>query len=298
MACPALRELVVRGRDEVAGVVTQPERPSGRRLELTACPVQELAQSLELPVLKPETIADPAVLQQLAGFQPDVAIVADYGQFLPAVLLSVPSKGTLNIHPSLLPKYRGAAPVQWAVARGEVATGVTILYVTEKMDAGGILAQEQVPIREDDTAASLTPLLAQLGASLLLRVLDEIREGRATARPQDESQVTMAPRLKKEDGRLDWTLSAVALRNRIRGFTPWPGCFTEWGGKRLRLHRVRVEAVASEPGVVLEVGESGPLVACGEGSLRWVEVQPEGGRAMDGAAFARGHHLKPGDRMG
>lgn len=301
VACPSLRELAARPDDTVAAVVTQPDRPSGRRRELTACPAKQLAETLRLPVRTPERVGDPSEIDALKALAPDLIVVADYGQFLRPALLALPAKGAINIHPSLLPKYRGAAPVQWAVANGETETGVTILHVTEKMDAGDIILQEKVPIRDEYTAATLTPLLAELGATLLIRTIELIRRGEAPRRPQDEALATFAPKLAKEDGRMDWSQPAESLRNRLRGFTPWPGCFTECpkgSGRLLRMLSVRVESAAGEPGLVLDAGPEGPLIACGQRSLRWLEVQPEGRKPMPGADFVRGYRLQPGDRVG
>jgi methionyl-tRNA formyltransferase len=301
LACPALRELAARKDDPIVSVVTQPDRPSGRHRTLTACPVKQLALRLGLSVRSPEKVGDPAEVEALKALAPDFIVVADYGQFLKPALLALPPKGTVNIHPSLLPKYRGAAPVQWAVANGETETGVTILYVTEKMDAGDIILQEKVPIREEHTAAALTPLLAELGATLLIRAVELIRREAAPRRPQDEALATLAPKLNKEDGRLDWSRPADILRQRIRGFTPWPGCFTEspkGSGHLLRLLMVRVEPPAGEPGRVLECGPDGPLIACGQMSLRLLEVQPEGRKPMSGADYVRGYRLQAGDRIG
>ncbi|HOW98192.1 MAG TPA: methionyl-tRNA formyltransferase [Kiritimatiellia bacterium] len=300
VACPALRELAARREDAVVAVVTQPDRPSGRRRELTACPAKSLALSLGLPVREPEKVGDPSEVDALKALAPDLIVVADYGQFLRPALLALPAKGAINIHPSLLPKYRGAAPIQWAVANGETEAGVTILHVTEKMDAGDILLQEKVPIRDEHTAATLTPLLAELGATLLIRAIESIRRGEATRRPQDEALATFAPKLTKEDGRVQWTLPAEAIRNRTRGFTPWPGSFAirpDGAGGLLRLLAVRVEPGAGEPGLVLECGPDGPLVACGENALRLLEVLPEGRKAMSGAEYARGYRLAPGLRF-
>ncbi|MBU1693235.1 MAG: methionyl-tRNA formyltransferase [Verrucomicrobia bacterium] len=301
LACPALRELATRPGDPVVAVVTQPDRPSGRHRMLTACPVKQLALRVGLPVRSPERVGDPAEIEALKALAPDLIVVADYGQFLKPALLALPPKGAINIHPSLLPRYRGAAPVQWAVANGETETGITILYVTDKMDAGDIILQEKVPIRDEHTAAMLTSLLAELGATLLVRAVELIRSGHVPRLPQDESLATLAPKLTKEDGRLDWSRPAEILRHRIRGFTPWPGCFTEspkGSGHLLRLLMARVEPVTGEPGLVLECGPDGPLIACGQKSLRLLEVQPEGRKPMSGADYVRGYRLQGGDRIG
>lgn len=301
LACPALKTLADRKADEIVAVVTQPDRPSGRRRQLSPCPARQVAEEHGLRVLTPERVSGPAMVEELRGLAPDLIVVADFGQFLKADVLAIPPKGTINIHPSLLPRYRGAAPIQWAVARGETETGVTIMYVDERMDAGGIILQEKAPIREEDTAETLEGLLAELGASLLVRAVEQIRDGTVERTVQDEALVTLAPKLKKEDGRIDWSLPAVELRNRVRGFQPWPGAFCEaprGSGRILKVLRARVEQGSGEPGIVLEAGERGPLVACGAGALRLLEVQPEGGKSMAGDAYLRGHPLEKGAQLG
>ncbi len=302
LACPALRNLMELRRDELVAVVTQPDRPGGRRLHLKACPVRSFMQEKsDIPVLVTENTSSPDMVTKMKALEPDVIVVADFGQFLKRPVLQIAARCIINIHPSLLPRYRGAAPIQWAIANGDTETGVTILYVTERMDAGDILMQERAPIREDDTTATLEPLLAELGASLLVRALDDIRESRVRATPQDESKVVLAPKLRKEDGRMDWPMTASAIRNRIRAFQPWPGSFCEvpeGSGHMLKVLNARVEKKTGEPGVVLECGNDGPLVACGDQSLRLLEVQPEGKKPMPGSAFLCGHRLTPGVRLG
>jgi len=301
LACPALASLLEAPDHQVPLVVTQPDRPSGRRLHLAACPVRKLAVGRGIPVLSPEKVGAPDVVARLKALSPDLIVVADFGQFLTASVLAIPGRGTVNIHPSLLPRYRGAAPVQWAIANGDTATGVTILYVTEKMDAGDIILQEKVPIREDATCESLTPLLAHLGAALLLRALRAIEAGAAPRIPQDEAAVILAPKLKKEDGRVDWEMPAEAIRNRVRGFQPWPGCFCEvpeGSGHHVKILKARVESAAGHVGHALEWSGDGPLIACGDQSLRLLELQPEGKKPMSASAYVNGHKLRVGDRLG
>ena len=303
LACPALKALLETPRHTVVAVVTQPDRPSGRRQHLKACPVRSFLGDRSIPVLVPEKVSTPEVVEQLRGLAPDAMVVADFGQFLKAPLLALPPKGTLNIHPSLLPKYRGAAPIPWAIVRGERQTGVTIMYVNEKMDAGDIILQETAEILENDTTLTLEPRLAEMGARLLVRALDLVGENRASRVPQDDSKVVLAPRLSKEDGRIDWPLPAEQIRNRVRGFVPWPCCYCEvpdGSGHRLKVLASRVEDRTGQPGVVLEAeGEGeGPLVACGDKALRLLEVQPEGKKAMSGAAYLCGHKIRRGERFG
>jgi methionyl-tRNA formyltransferase len=300
LACPLLEGLLAAGRDDVAGVVTQPDRAGGRGLQCQPCVVKTLALGRSLPVLTPENAGEEGFVAELAALNPDVIVVASYGQFLKKNLLAVPRLGTINVHPSRLPKYRGASPIQWALANGDAETGVSVLYVTPQMDAGDILAQEKFAIAPDDTYCTLEPRLAAKGAELLVRVLDEFRAGRMQGAPQDEAQVTFARKLSKEDGRVDWSLPAETIRNRLRGFSPWPGAYTILpGGTLLKLHEVLVDAGApgAEPGTVLDVSGAGPLIATGRGALRLVAVQPAGRKAMPGADFLRGCRLAAGARL-
>ena len=300
LACPLLEGILAAGRDDLVAVVTQPDRAGGRGMQCQSCEVKTLALSRHLPVFTPENASDDAFVAQLAALQPDVVVVACYGQFLKKNLLAVPRIGTINVHPSLLPKYRGASPIQWALANGETETGVSVLVVTPKMDAGDILAQEKFPISPDDDFGSLEPKLSAKGAELLVRVLDKFRAGQTQGIPQDEAQVTFARKLAKEDGLVDWSLPAEAIRNQLRGFAPWPGAYTLLpGGILLKIHGASVEAGASaRPGTVLDTAGAGPLVATGSGALRLTQVQPAGKKSMLGAAFLCGHKLAVGVRLG
>lgn len=283
------------GDATVAGVVTQPDRPQGRRLHVAASAVRVAAEAAALPVLTPENVNAPESLDGIRALGPDLIVVVAYGQILKPALLALPPQGCINVHASLLPRYRGAAPIQWAIARGETVTGVTTMYVNERMDAGDIILQVEVPVGPDDTAGVLHDRLAREGAELLVRTLAAIRRGDAPRLPQDERLATYAPKLSKEDGRIDWTMSASALHNRVRGFHPWPGCFCDRSGTRLKILATRAEDGEGRPGVVLGVSGSGPLVATGRGALRLLVVQPEGKRAMSGEEYQRGHPLKAGD---
>ena len=292
-ACPAVAALRA-SRHELLACVTQPDRPKGRHLKLTACPVKAWAVAQGVPVQTPERIADPEALAAVEELGADIIVVAAYGQYLPRRLLAMPKVACLNIHPSLLPKYRGAAPIQWAVASGDKVTGVTILHVSPKMDAGDIIMQERFDIAGEETAGTLEPKLAEFGATLLLRAIDQLESGQAARVPQDEHAVTWARKLEKEDGRLDWIQPATVLRHQIRGFSPWPGTFTTVDGKRVKVHAAQVESGAGRPGEILELEGDGPLVACGEGALRLLEVQPEGRPTMPGRAYAVGASLVRG----
>jgi methionyl-tRNA formyltransferase len=301
LACSALAALLDHPAASVVAVVTQPDRPSGRRLRLTPCPVKAFVAGRGLEVFSPESVSAPDVVERLSALSPDLMAVVDFGQFIKKNALALPLAGAINVHPSLLPKYRGAAPIQWAIANGDTETGVTALYVTEMMDAGDIILQEAVSIHNEDTAVTLEPKLAAVGARLLLQALELIREGRVIRKPQDASRVTFARKLTKEDGRIDWPQPAIAIHNRVRGFVPWPCCACEapdGSGRLLRVLKTRVESRNGAPGTVLELHGDGPLVACGEAALRVLEVQPEGKKPMPGAAYLCGHPFRVGEVLG
>lgn len=290
-AVPAVRALHASSHRLMA-CVTQPDRPQGRGRGLRACPVNATAAALGVPTLTPERIADAA--DQIAALAPDLTVVAAYGQYIPRSIISCPRLGTINIHPSLLPRYRGAAPIQWAVANGDTETGVTILDVIPRMDAGPILLQERHPIYDEDTTLTLEPRLAELGATLVLQAIEQLESGVAVRRPQDEAAVTWARKLVKTDGALDWSQPARALHNRVRGFQPWPGTYGIVWGRRLNILATRMETAHGAPGTILDLGRDGPLIACGADALRLLIVQPEGRRAMPGADYARGARLSIG----
>jgi methionyl-tRNA formyltransferase len=301
LGCPVVERLLASPQDAVVAVVTQPDRPQGRKLQPAPCPVKAFVAGRGVPALTPEKCGAPEFVAQLAALQPDLIVVAAYGQFLPRALLDLPPHGVINVHPSLLPKYRGAAPIQWAVARGETETGVSIIYLIDKMDAGDIVAQEHVALAPDATAADLAPRLAALGAELLARAVGEIRAGTVRRVPQDPALATRAPLLRKTDGRLDWSQPAAELHNRIRGFFPWPGCYFAWprgSDKRVKVLKAAFASGAGEAGTILSSAAHGLLVACGRGALQLIEVQPEGKKPMSAAAFLNGAHLKPGDKLG
>ena len=300
IARPTLERLLDSDAHEVVAVVTQPDRPRGRKLLVAACPVKAFAQAQGVPVWTPEKVGEDAVVDAIVALAPDLIVVAAYGQYIKPAILDIPPFEAVNLHPSLLPKYRGAAPIRMAIANGEKTTGVTTLYVASEMDAGDTILQESTAIGPDDTAESLAPRLAEIGARLMVKTVDLMQEGRAPRIPQDHAAATYVHKLTKEDGRIDWSLPAETIRNRVRGFTPWPGCFcpTAPGSKKsLKIRSVRVEAGTGPPGSVLAVGGDGPLLATGEHALRLLEVQPEGKRPMTGAAFLQGHPLQPGDRF-
>jgi len=293
-ACPALELILKSGRDEIAGVVSQPERPSGRHRKNRKCPVDEFASAKSLSVLTPENINTPESFEALRTLKPDLIAVVAYGQILKADILTLAPKGCINLHGSLLPKYRGAAPIQWAIAKGEEKTGITTMFINEKMDAGDIILQDDEQIAPDDTSDSLGKRLAGEGARLLLETIEMIRRGAAPRRKQNETAATYAPRLKKTDGLIDWTRPAGELACRVRGFQPWPCCyFTSSNKATVKVLRARIEPDASAlPGTVLEASGEGPLIQAGSGSLRLLEIQPEGKRPMSGNAFLCGNRIK------
>ncbi len=293
LACPCLDRVLADARDEVVGVVTQPDRPKGRALRLSPCALGAHAARRGLPVLAPEKVNAPESLAALRALAPDLAVVVAYGQFLKPALLGLPPRGCLNVHASLLPKYRGAAPIQWAIARGERETGVTTMFLNARMDAGDIVEQAVEPIRPEDTAGALYDRLARRGAELLAHTLDLLRAGAAPRRPQNEAEATYAPRLAKRDGCLDWSRPAAELRDRVRGFNPWPGCWCEVPpAGRLGVWAARVEpGRGAPPGTLLEAVGDGPLFQAGVESLRLLVVQPAGRTRMGGADFLRGYRL-------
>ncbi|MBP7274815.1 MAG: methionyl-tRNA formyltransferase [Kiritimatiellae bacterium] len=292
LGCPSLERILASDRHTLVAAVTSPDRPGGRHLQPMACPARQFLLDRGIPMLTPERVNAPEVAAELEVFAPDLVVSAAYGQFLGARLLNLAPRGAINVHPSLLPKYRGAAPVAWAIARGETVTGVTILRMTRQMDAGDMILQETHPVHPDDTAETLERRLAAQGASLLMRALDILdRDVPPPATPQDESQATFAPKLTKQDGWLDWNRPARELSNRIRGFQPWPGSYTLLPGPPpLRLGVLNAEATdgRGRPGEVLRADREGLDVATSEGVLRIRTVHPAGRKPMDAGAFCLG----------
>ena len=297
-AVPTLRAL--DEHHQVAGVVTQPDRRAGRGRTLVESPVKQVAMEQGLAILQPETLGGPEPLAHLAAWRPDAVVVAAFGQLLPVTVLDLPPHGCLNVHASLLPRYRGAAPIAAAILNGDSVTGIAIMRMDEGLDTGPILAQAECPIAHDDTTGSMTDKLAELGAELLLKTLDGWLEGTVQARPQDDAQATYCSQLEKEDGHLDWGQSAAYLDRQIRACDPWPGAFTRWEGKRLKVLRARPLPDwqgKGRPGQVLETGK-GIGVATGEGALELLEVQLAGKKPMPAAVFARGQRDLIGGLLG
>jgi methionyl-tRNA formyltransferase len=301
-ALPAL-DALVGGRERVVGVVTQPDRPRGRRLGLRPSPVKEFCLRHGLPVLQPKSLKDARALDDLGRWEPDLIVVAAYGKILPRPVLDLPRHGCVNAHASLLPKYRGAAPIQWAILRGETRTGVTIMRMNERMDAGDILLTKTVEVGPDETAKTLHDRLARLAAEALLEAIALLKRGELRPTPQRESEATFAPAIRKEDGRIDWTRPAADIERMVRAFDPWPSAYTSVERKHLKIVRARVADAAvspasASPGQVLRAGPKELLVSTGEGVLGVLEVQLEGKRRLPVADFLKGHPVKEGTRLG
>jgi methionyl-tRNA formyltransferase len=282
---------------QVVGVVTQPDRPAGRGKKLAAPAVKELALRLGIPVEQPPTLKAPGVLETLAGYGADAFVVVAYGRILSPALLALPPRGPWNVHGSLLPRYRGAAPIQWAIIRGERETGICIMRMEAGLDTGPVAARAALPINDDDTAGTLAPRLAALGARLLVDTLPAIAEGRVTLEPQDHARATLAPPLRKEDGLLDFRAPAEEVSARARGVDPWPGPGAFLDGEPLKLFAPRVVEGEGEPGVVLGMAPAGLVVACGRGAVAFAELQLPGRRRLAAAAVLAGRPIPPGTRL-
>ena len=296
LAIPSLQAILGNSDDELVGVVSQPDRPAGRKRQLTPCPLKAFAEKTGLSVMAPEKIGEPASVEALAALKPDLFVVVAYGQYIPARVINLAPHEAINLHPSLLPKYRGSAPIQWAIANGDATTGVSIITVANKMDAGDILRKETYPITADDTSLSLHNKLAQFGAKLLLKAIGDIRTGTVSRTIQDETQVVEIRKLTKEDGEIDWAQPAATIRNRIRAFDPWPGSTCKLPtGEILKIWCAeRVE----EKGLPGELLDDQLLVATGEGALRLTEIQPAGKKRMPAASFLNGHPIVKGESLG
>ena len=301
-AVPTLERLLASSH-EVVGVVTQPDRPRGRGHRVSASPVKTVAQAHGLAVLQPDRMKDIEFLERLETMKPDLGVVAAYGRMLPDRLLELPRLGMINVHASLLPKYRGAAPIHRAIMAGDTETGITIIRLVHEMDAGPMIRWDAIPIEPDDTNESLEPRLAALGANLLVLAVDDLDAGRATDHAQDPDQVTFAPRITREDGTIDWTRGANEIHNQVRGLHPWPHAFTHLDGVRYLLLRTAVVDAPSlqvsgrQPtaGELLVASKDKLIVAAGEQTaLSLLEVQPEGRRPLGTRDFLAGHRLSPG----
>ncbi len=298
-ALPSLKALL-SVEAQILLVVTQPDRPKGRGRKVVAPPVKLLAQAEGLPVYQPEKVKSPEAIERIAALSPACIVLVAYGQLLSAEILGIPPLGAVNVHASLLPKYRGSAPIHWALIRGEAETGVTTMLMDTGMDTGDILLQRKVVIQPEDTAGSLHDKLSEEGAKLLVETLAMLEKGALKPQAQEDSQATFAPMLAKEDGKVDWQGDAKQICDRIRGLDPWPGGFTQWQGKRLKLFgcRALTNPIQAEPGTVIATAEDGVEVAAGEGSVLVRTLQLEGGRPLPAADFLRGHSLQVEDKLG
>jgi methionyl-tRNA formyltransferase len=302
LACSSLKALAGEPAYQVMAVVTRPDRPRGRDLRVLPSPVKILAAQLGLPVLQPERARHESFLADLRILRPDLIVVTAYGQILQPALLDLPRFGCLNVHASLLPKYRGAAPIQWAILNDEAETGVTIMKMDAGMDTGPILTQRPTPITPGDNAETLHERLAQMGAELLVQTIPDYVAGKIAPRPQPMEGASYAAKIRKEDGHLDWRQPARALWNRTRAFTPWPGTFTFQPAvpkpRLLKIWRAEVDAQGrGKPGEVLQADKHGLIVACGQQALRILSLQREGGRRLEAPAFLAGTDLKVGERL-
>jgi methionyl-tRNA formyltransferase len=297
-AVPTLEKLVSSGF-EVRLAVTQPDKPRGRGLELAPSPVKSRALELGLPVVQPDKIkSNEEFRTQLAALKPDAIVVVGYGRIIPQWMIELPRLGNINLHASLLPKYRGAAPIQWAIAIGETVTGVTTMRIDAGLDTGDILLQKDIPIAPEDTAETLAPRLAEIGADLMVETLPRLAGGTIQPRPQDHSRATLAPILKREDGLIDFQRSAAEIVNRLRGFQPWPGAYTSFRGKQLHVWAAKPAAATLVPGEIKAAGER-LLVGCGaDTALELLEVQLEGKKRMAARDFVHGYRPKPGEKLG
>jgi len=305
-AIPALD--AVLAVSDVQAVVTRPDRPKGRGLRVEPSAVATAAMQYGLEVLQPPSLRDGAFLQRLLELSPDILVIVAFGRLIPLDVVGIPPLGGINLHPSLLPRYRGAAPIPRAIAAGETETGVTILYIAEELDAGDIILQRAVPIDPEDTTRTLEARLAREGAELLAEALRFLEAGTAPRRPQDPAQATVAPKLSRAEGLIRWNMSAAQIVNLIRAFDPWPVAYTRVDGTELRIWRAKAPGNAPAPPEVVQVpgtvlaaaeAEGEPLVvAAGEGSVAIYEVQPASGRRMSAAAYLRGHPIAPGTVLG
>ena len=301
LSCASLEKLAHDERFFVLAIVTQPDKPKGRELKLTPSPVKILAEKLNLPVLQPLKARDEKFISELRELKPDLMIVVAYGQILPQTLLDVPPHGCLNVHTSLLPKYRGAAPIQWAIADGESETGVTIMKMDAGLDTGPILSTRRTPILPTDDSQVLHDRLAQLGAELLAETIPNYVAGKISPQPQPSTGSTYAAKIKKEDGKIDWQQPVQKIWNRLRAFTPWPGAFTflqaEAKPQLLKIWKAEPVEKSGGAGEILSADKTGILVGCGQNALRILELQREGGKRLTAEQFLIGHPLKAGQKF-
>jgi methionyl-tRNA formyltransferase len=300
-AIPSLRALLLDSYFEVAAVVTQPDRPRGRGEKTASSPVKDAALEAGVPVYQPEKIKSGSSLDYFKRLAPDVVVIIAYGQIIPAPLIAIPRLGWINLHGSLLPKYRGAAPINWAIINGEKITGLTTMQIDAGLDTGPTLLKYQTDIGPDETAPELYAELAEAGAPLIMETLKRLDQGEIAPTPQDNRQASLAPPLKKENGQIDWSLPAPQIYNRIRGLQPWPGAFTTFRGAAARIWGKPLKPVAAGgmPGIILPTQEDGLLVICGASTALHVEqIQIEGRNRISDRAFMNGARIEPGEHFG
>jgi len=299
-AVPSLRHLLQQDDFEIAGVFTQPDRPRGRGQEISYSPVKEVALAEKIPLYQPHRVRAPEVEEQLRGLVPEAIVIIAYGQIIPARLLDIPKYGWINLHASLLPKYRGAAPIHWTIVNGEGRTGNTTMRIDAGMDTGEMLYQEELAIGADETAPELAGRLAQAGAPLMVETLRGLLAGTVKPRAQNDAEATLAPALKREDGLIDWTRAAGEIYNRMRGFAPWPGAYTEFRGQTCHLWGKPVpNGKAEAPAGMIDAGRGAVRVVCGAGSLLELEhVKLEGRKKVLATQFANGARLQAGEWFG
>ncbi len=301
LACASLRAIMDAPGFQIVAVVTQPDRPKGRDLKLSPPPVKEFALRRSVPVLQPAKAREETFLQSLSQLQPDLIAVAAYGQILPAALLGIPRFGCLNVHTSLLPRYRGAAPIQWAILNDDLETGVTIMKMDAGLDTGPILSQERTTILEQDDSQTLHDRLAELGARLLVKTIPDYVAGKIDPHPQPAEGVTYARKIVKQDGLIDWTQPARRIRNQVRGLHPWPGAFTHLPGPHanlLKIWRAEVTPTSAAPGEIVSADKNAIVVGCGQHALRILMLQREGARRLTPQQFLAGWPLEKGQRLG
>jgi len=302
LSCASLEKLCRHPQFQVIAVVTQPDKPKGRELQLQPSPVKVLAQKLNLPVLQPQKAREENFISELRALKPDLMIVVAYGQILPQSILDLPPHGCLNVHTSLLPKYRGAAPIQWAIANGDAETGVSIMKMDAGLDTGPVLSMRRTPITPADDSRVLHDRLAQLGAELLVETIPVYVAGNIQPQPQPAEGSTYAAKIKKEDGQIDWSLPAETIWNRLRAFTPWPGAFTflkaEPKPHLLKIWKIEMLDQNGRAGEILAADRSGIIIACGRGAVRVLELQREGGKRLAAGEFLMGFPLKAGAVLG
>ena len=283
---------------KMVGVYTQPDRPKGRGKQLAVPPVKELAQKYDIPVYQPLKLRQSEAVAELEALAPDLIVVVAYGQILPKRVLEIPAHGCINVHASLLPKYRGAAPINKAIIDGETETGITTMYMDVGLDTGDMLVKKALSIGPEETAGELHDRLASLGRETMEETLRQLCAGTLQRKVQDDAQRNYAPMMKKEDGLIDWSLPASAAHNRVRGLEPWPGAFTHLDGQVLKIARTTLAQGNGEPGTVLKADDNGVVVACGEGAIRIGALQLPGKKMTAAADFLRGHKLPEGTRLG